>query len=121
MFLDAKYEDIPILIRFEDDKYKVLDGMHRTIAAIREGKETIQAFIARSIGKPAPYCEPHVIYDFLRAYHRKMNLDRNGLIISLRFLRHSYANVDELLINRFNKQWVPDDEIQEIIQEALKD
>ena len=121
LFSEATFEELPILVRYDEDKYKVLDGMHRTIAAIREDKKTIQAFVAKPKGDPKPKCEPHVVYDLLKAYHRKINQDRQGLITALRFLRHSYANVEELLKNRFNKSWLPDDEIQEIIQEALKD
>jgi len=122
LFSEAKFKDLPILVRFEDEKYKVLDGMHRTIAAIRDNKKIIEAFVARSQGKPCPKCEPHVVYDLLRPYHRKINQDREGLITALRFLRHSYANVDDLLRTRFSKPYIPgDDEIQDIIQEALKD
>jgi len=121
LFKDANWAEIPILIRFEEGKYKVLDGMTRTIAAIRDGKRTITAFVARQKGKrPKPSIEPHVIYDLLRAYHRGLNKDRKSLIIALRFLRKSYTNVDDLLKNRFSKTWVPSDEIQEIIKEALK-
>lgn len=121
LFAEAKFEELPILVRYEENKYKVLDGMHRVIAAIRDGQSNLQAFIARLQGSLKPKCEPHVIYDFLKAYQRKINRDRDGLIIALRFLRHSYVNVEELLKNRFSKSWVPDDEIQAIIQEALKD
>jgi len=121
LFSGAVFEDLPILVRYENEKYKVLDGMHRTIAAIRDGRSDIQVFIAKVQGNPKPKCEPHVVYDLLRAYHRKINTDRSGLITALRFLRHSYANVEDLLKNRFSKSWVPDDEIQTIIQESLKD
>lgn len=122
LFSKAEFKDLPILVRQEEEKYKVLDGMQRTIAAIRDGKKTIEAFVARSSGKFRPNCEPHVVYDLLRAYHRGINKDREGLVVALRFLRHSYANVENLLKTRFSKPYIPgDDEIQEIIREALKD
>lgn len=120
LFSGAIFDNIPILVRFEENKYKVFDGMHRTIAAIRDGRKNIQAFVAAPKGKPKPKCEPHVVYDFLRSYQRKINTDRNGLITALRFLRHSYANVEDLLKNRFNKSYVHDDEIQKIIKEAFE-
>lgn len=121
LFSEAKFNNLPILVRYEEGKYKVLDGMHRTIAAIRDGKKHIKAFVARLRGNPKPLCEPHVVYDLLKSYHRKVNHDRQGLITAIRFLRHSFSNVDDLLRNRFTKSWVPDDEIQLIIQAALKD
>ncbi len=121
LFDRAQYDDRPILVRYEDDKYKVLDGMHRTIAAIRDGKTELKAFVATLAGVPQPKCEAHVIYDLLRPYARKINTNREQLIGALRFLRHSYVNVDNLLKNRFSKEWLPDDEIQKIIQEALID
>jgi len=120
MFEIAQVDDRPILVRFDDEKLKVLDGMHRTIAAIREGKQTITAFVAKHKGTPKPYCEPHVVYDLLKAYHRKLNSDKESLIVALRYLRKSYANVDDLLKNRFSKSWMPDDEIQKIIKESLE-
>lgn len=121
LFKEAKFEDRPILIRYEDEQYKMLDGMHRTLGAIIEGRETIEAFVARLNGKPQPQIEPHIIYDFFRAYHRGSNTDKDSLISAIKFLRRAYSNVDDLLKNRFSKNWVPDDKIQEIIQEILKD
>lgn len=112
--------NFPILIRYEDGKYKVLDGMHRVITIIIAGYPKINAFVGRLKGEPQPQCEPHVVYDFLRSYHRGINRDREGLITALRFLRKSYSNVEKLLKERFSKEWIPSNEIQEIIQEALK-
>jgi len=119
LFSKFQYSDIPILVRLDDEKYKVLDGMKRVLAAIRDNKEEITAFVARQRGAPKPKCEPHVVYDLIRAYHRGINKDKEGLKTSLRFLKLSYANVEELLKNRFNKNWIPDDEIQGIIKEVL--
>ncbi len=121
IFTEAKFDEAPILVRHEDGKYKVLDGMKRVIAAIRDDKKTILAYVARLKGRPRPKCEPHLIYDLLKAYHRGLNKDREALITALKFLRKSYGNADYLLKERFSKSWVPSDEIQEIIQEALKD
>lgn len=121
IFKKAEFNPLPILVRYEDEKYKVLDGMHRVIGAILKGKKQIKAWIAMPQGKPSPRCEPHVVYDLLRAYQRGLNKDRKALLIALKFLKKSYGNVEGLLKHRFNKKWLPDDEIQEIIQEALKD
>lgn len=121
LFSDAKADPLPILVRYEDEKYKVLDGMHRVVASIRDGVATIPAYVARRSGKPQTFCEPHVVYDLMKAYHRGLNPDRAGLVQALRFLRQSYRNVESLLRERFIKAWVPDDEIQTIIREALHD
>lgn len=121
LFSEAKFHVLPILIRIDKGKMKVFDGMHRTIGAILADRKTMTAFICTTHGSARPHCEPHVVYDILRSHIRKINQDRPGLIAALRYLRHSYANVDDLLRNRFNHDWVPDDEIQKIIQEALSD
>jgi len=121
LFKDAKTKTTPILVRYDDTKYKLFDGMHRTVAAIRDGKKTINAYIAYPSKSPQIKCDPHIIYDLLKVYHKKITTDRKGLITSLRYLRKSYANVDDLLVNRFNISYVPSEEIQEIIREALKD
>ncbi|MBI3115176.1 MAG: ParB N-terminal domain-containing protein, partial [Candidatus Kerfeldbacteria bacterium] len=119
LFADLKADRRPILVRFEKEKPKVLDGMRRVIAAIREDWDTIDAYVARHAGPAQPFCEPHVVYDLLKAYHRGLNRDRASLVTALRFLRGAYGNVDVLLRERFVKAWVPDDEIQDIIREVL--
>lgn len=121
IFAPLVFEDRPILIRFDDNKMKVLDGMHRVIGAIKEDRTTIIAYIAHSNGSPRPHCEPHVVYDLLRAYERGINTDSAGLITALRWLRQSYANVDQLLRSRFNDSWVRDSKTREIIRQALDD
>jgi len=121
VFSDAKFEDIPVLIRVEEEKFKILDGMHRTVAAIRDGREIITAFVGRLKGdKLMPMVEPHVVYDLIKAYQRSKEKDRIALIAALRLLKNNCANVDDLLRKRFNKSWIPSDDIQEIVQEALK-
>ncbi len=121
IFYEAKSSNLPILVRHEKGKLKVFDGMKRVISSIRDGRKTIWAYVVKPQNKQRPKCEPHVIYDLLKAYHKGLNKDKKSLIIALRFLRKSYANVDNLLKERFNKSWVPDDEVQKIIQESLKD
>ena len=120
MFKSIKNDGTPILVRYDEGKYKVLDGMHRVIGAIRDDKEKIAAYIAYQKGKARPMCEPHVVYDLLRAYQRKLNTDKKSLIAALRFLKKSYSNVEELLRKRFNASWLPDPKLQAIIQEVLK-
>lgn len=118
VFDRATFHPNPILIRRENEKLKVLEGMHRTIAAIRDGRQTLSAWIATSIGPNRPRCEPHVVYDLIRAYARKTTTDRAGLIAALQYLRSAYSNVDQLLAERFSGSWVKDDGLQEIIDEA---
>lgn len=119
MFKEAKFDDLPILVRYEKEKHKVLDGMHRVIGAIRDGHSEIIAFVGRLQGNPQPLCEPHVVYDLLRAYDRGINKNKADLIAALRFLKGSYSNVEMLLRKRFGKSWIPSDEIQGIIEEVL--
>ncbi len=122
LFAEARWSDMPILVHAKNG-YHIFDGMHRTVAAIRENKQTITAWVAmrNDITPPQPSCEPHVIYDFLRAYRRGSHRDRSGVIIALRFLRKAYGNVDLLLKNSFNPQRLPDEELQLIITEALQE
>jgi hypothetical protein len=118
MFQASQYTDIPILIRNEYGKLKILDGMNRTIAAIRDNIRGIRAYIGTREGVPVPIIEPHVIYDFIRAFHQREGNEedfRGGL----RFLLNSYTNVRKLLEARFNSRWVEDEKIQQIIKEVL--
>mgnify|MGYP001580252155 CR=1 FL=1 len=120
LFRSAKYAPAPILVRRDKGKYKIFDGMNRVIAAIRKGDKSIVAYIASLSGVPRPLCEPHAVYDLIKAYQRGINRDRKGLIAALRFLRKSYANVDGVLRERFGKRWLPDCKLQKIIGEALR-
>ena len=121
LFASVTSNPIPLLVRFDDDKYKVFDGMHRTIAAIRDDHTTIEAYVGRlATGKNyRPVCEPHVVYDVLRPFLRKINTDKVGLRATLRYLLQSYSNVADLLKHRFNHAAVPDEEVQLIISEVL--
>lgn len=119
LFHDIVVEDMPILVREDEGKMKVLDGMHRVIAAIRDGKAMITAYTARQNSMPRPMCEPHVVHDLIRAYDRKLTKDRQGMIVELRYLRSCYANVDQLLRERFTGGWMPNQEIREIVDEVL--
>lgn len=120
LFSSAKYSTHPILVRHEEDKLKVLDGMHVVVAAIIAGYTAIEAFVCAPTGKAQPHCEPHVIYDLIRAYDRKINTDRAGLMAALRFLKNSYANVEPLLRERFTGGWMLNQEVREIVEEVLK-
>ena len=120
-FAEAIYTNDPILVRLEKDKLKVLDGTHRLVGAIIAGKQKIMAYVAKPAGKPKPDCEPHVIYDLIRAYQRGLNRDRAGLVAALKFLNRAFGNVDGLLRGRFNFKWIPDKDIQAVIAEALSE
>lgn len=120
LFSAAKFSAVPILVRQDEGHRKVLDGMGRVVASIRSGKKSVVAYIASPVGVPRPACEPHVVYDLIRAYQRGSNKDKRGLIAALRFLRKSYANVDNLLRERFNARWLPDSKLQSIIQKVLE-
>lgn len=121
LFRDVVFSEEPILVRYEEEKYKTLDGMHRVVAGIRDGREKILAFIAYPEGNFAPACEPHVVYDIIRAYQRKLNTNKEELICALRFLRKSYSNIDTLLRERFSPEWLPDAEMQEIFKAVFEE
>ncbi len=121
LFAAATWREDPILVRREGEKLKIFDGMHRTIAAIRDGRTTIDVIIGTPPDRPLPMCEPHVVYDLLRPWLQQRTNDRAGLIAALRYLRAAYRNVDELLRQRFSIDWVNDPELQNIIQESLGD
>ena len=112
--------DFPILVRIENDKKKVLDGMNRTLRALYDGKDTVEAYVGYQISKPKPHCEAHVVYDILRAYQRGLNTSKQDCVAALRFLKNSYVNVEELLRTRFSAEWIDNKDLQEIILEALK-
>lgn len=119
MFQKAHGRNEPILVRYDDDKRKVLYGMPDTVVAIRDGQSTIEAFVAKTAGKPKTVCEQHIVYDLIRAYQRGLSKDRTGLVAALRFLNESYSNVGETLRVRFQKALLPEDEVQQIIAEVL--
>lgn len=120
LFYDATMNTMPILVRYEKGELKVLDGMHRAVAAIRDGVEKISAWVGTPTGEPRPQCEPHVVYDAIVAYQRGINPDRAGLVTTLRFFARAYSNIPLLLRERFSRGWLPDDDAQAIINEALE-
>jgi hypothetical protein len=120
LFENLVFDITPILVRKEDSKLKVLDGMHRVVAAIKENHSHIQAYIATPGDIPQPQCEPHVVYDLIRAYHRDPT-NKEGLVAALRYLRHAYTNVDVLLQQRFSSTWIQDQDTHKVIEEALQD
>lgn len=121
-FKNGMGQPAPILVRFEDDQYKVLDGMHRTLGAIAVGQTVITAYIAHRTGKPQPVCEPHVVYDFIRAFERGLGGSEEEFVAGLRFLRKAYVNVDRLLTNRFgNSTGVSNEKLQTAINRVLTD
>jgi hypothetical protein len=118
MFESSQYVDIPILVRREEDKLKILDGMNRTIAAVRDNIPEIRAYIGTRDGNPTPIVEPHIVYDFIRAYEQRGG-NEEDLKGGLRFLLNAYSNVRELLETRFDPKWVRDEKMQQIIKEVL--
>lgn len=127
--LKAKYQKIasfgnePILVRngSKKGKYKVLDGMHRLIGSVLNGKKKIMAYIPLNEKEVLPYCEAHVIYDLIRGYLRNAH-DQAGekeLYYGLKLLLRAYGNTEKLLRGRFNRYWVDDNKVQKIIQKVL--
>lgn len=120
VFAGITYDPAPILLRREEGNLKVLDGMHRVVGAIKKGKTVITAFVAHLAQQPQPQCEPHVVYDILRAYERQGYQHEAEAVAALRFLRRSYANVDSLLRERFNGGWQTNAEVAKVITLALE-
>jgi hypothetical protein len=119
MFKNSEFVDIPILVRNEEGTLKILDGMNRAIAAVRDGIDEIQAYIGTREGHNEPIVEAHVVYDFLKAYQQGRGTEED-LRGGLRFLLDAYSNVRELLNKRFSPDWVRDERLQKIIQDVLK-
>ena len=121
---EASFGDELILVRESEDKgfYKVLDGMHRFVGALLRDKEKIKVWFSINGKEHLPICESHVVYDLIRAYIRNAK-DEQGkaeLYHALKLLSRTYANVKDLLCNRFNENYVHDDEVQNIIKKVLK-
>lgn len=118
----ASYGDEPILLRKREEFFLVLDGMHRFTGAVLEKQDTVEAYVATNDHEVLPECEPHVIYDLIRGYqrHAKDEDGKEDLYHGLRLLNRTYANVGTLLKERFNKKYVNDDDVQEVIRKVLK-
>ncbi len=120
----ASYGNETILVRNSDHdfvKYKILDGTHRVIGAAMSGKKTIKAMVPLNEKDYLPVCEAHTVYDLIRGYLRNRRTDDGKIELyhSLKLLINSYANVHDLLENRFNKKYVNNDEVQLIIEKVL--
>lgn len=118
VFANATNNGLPILVRKDEGKLKVLDGMNRVIYAIGQGQEEIEAYVGEREGQSRALIEAHILYDFIRAYRQRRGStqDFKG---GLRFLVESYANAHDLLRVRFSEEWVHDEEISKIITEVL--
>ncbi len=119
LFKEAKFTDVPILIRETEGQLKVLDGMKRVIAATRDGIKEIKAYIGRRKGEPKSKIEPHVIYDFIRAFQQRGG-NEEDFKASIRFLVNGYSNTQKLLEERFSIDWIGDDKTIRLIREAIE-
>lgn len=121
LFERAQWSPVPILVRVDPqdgEKLKVLDGMKRTIAAIRDGRDTIEAWIGTRTSPTCPRIEAHVVYDLLRAAQQgRGSLD--DLRAALRFLLQAYGNTRDLLEHRFSAEWVRNSKLNTLVQEVL--
>jgi len=121
---EASFGDEMILVRKSEKEgfYKVLDGMHRFVGVVLEDKREARVLLPINEDKHLPVCEAHTVYDLIRGFIRSAR-DKEGeveLYSALKLLCRTYANVRELLIERFNKDYVYDDKVQEIIRKVLK-
>ncbi|OQX51523.1 hypothetical protein B5M47_00225 [candidate division CPR3 bacterium 4484_211] len=121
---EASFGNEIILVRKSEGEgfYKVLDGMHRFMGAVLEGKEKLRVFLPINEDEHLPVCEAHTVYDLIRGFVRNAK-DREGemgLYHALKLLCRTYANVKGLLRERFNKDYVHDDKVQKIIKKVLE-
>jgi hypothetical protein len=113
-----------ILVRNSDHdyvKYKILDGAHRVIGACLNNQKTIRAMVPQNEKEVLPYCEAHTVYDLIRGFlrHRRSEDGEIELYNALKLLIHTYANVRDLLENRFNYSYVNNERVQLIIGKVL--
>ncbi len=121
---ESFFENEIILVRKSDKKgfYKVLDGMHRFTGAVLENKEKIKVFLVLNENEHLPICEAHTVYDLIRGFLRNAK-DKKGeieLYNALKLLSRTYANVKELLKERFNEKYIYDEKVQKIIKKVLE-
>ena len=115
----------PVVLRQDLENkgyYKVLDGMHRMVAATISGKSKVKCLVCTNEEKVLPICESHVVYDLMRGFIRSAK-DKQGekeLYHALKLLSRTYANVTPLLRGRLGKKWVLDKDVQKIIKRVLK-
>ena len=117
----GRFDEI-ILLRKEGDYYKVLDGMHRFVKMILTGVANIESYVSLNEKNELPVCEPHIVYDLIRGYLRNAR-DKAGqkqLEKAFILLLRTYSNVEDLLKNRFNLDYVPEKDVQDIIKRAFK-
>lgn len=123
---DASFGDEAILVRTSDHdfvKYKILDGLHRVVGACLSGRKTIRAMVPQNEKNVKPVCEAHTVYDLIRGFirNRHNEIGREELFFALKLLINTYSNVEDLLKNRFNEEWVKDKATQEIISKVLEE
>ena len=112
-----------LLRRGNQDQWKVLDGMNEFVLAVLNDHKSIHAFVTLNEDKVRPRCEPHTVYDFIKAYERHANDDEGlqQLIAGLTLLNREYANVESLLRDRFDpsKRNMPDNGVEKAIAAVL--
>lgn len=122
---EASFGEESILVRTSEDEglWKVLDGMHRFVGAVLQGKDTVKVFLPLNENEHLPVCEAHVVYDLIRAFTRNARDDqgKNELYHALKLLARTYENVIYLLRNRFSENYVYDTEAQKVIQQVIKE
>lgn len=116
------WEEEVLLRKTWKSSYKSFDWMHRIVWHILQWKTKIKAYVLMNEWKFMPNCEPHVIYDIIKAYHRsdKSDQDAKDFIWALRLLWKYTWNAKNIIENRFNKNYLKDKDIQKLISESLK-
>ena len=119
----ASNNQVLIVVRHGENEgeYKMLDGSHRLLTMILEGKEKTIVWYPGNELELLPVCEAHVVYDLIRGFIRNAK-DEEGkkeLYYALKLLIRAYSNVPDLLMNRFNSEYVFDEDVQEVIKKVL--
>lgn len=116
------WEETILLIDLWNWKYKSFDWMHRIVWHILSWKKEIDAYVLKNQNDFLPNCEPHVIYDIIKAYQRsnRNTQDRCDFIWALNLMIKNVWNTKNLLSNRFDANHLKDNDVQNIIKEVLK-
>ena len=112
-FSAAGWDERPILVRAEHGKLRVLDGMHRVIAAIRDDRSSVMAWVGTPAGKSQSQIQPGFVYALCRGYRRGI-ITEPQLVDTLRVLC-SFSNVRQLIRQRL---W-QESELRPLLAKAL--
>lgn len=110
LILDPNGRTEPIIVRRDKEKagyYKILDRMPLFVQQVLDGATEVEVLLPNNEDH-LPICEPHVLYDLMRGFERHANdeLGQEQLYQAITLLVRTYANIPELLTERFGNDRV---------------